>query len=114
MDKRSIFIDNKAKIGKNVIIYENNRIDGNCVIEDNVTIYPNCFITNSVVGKGTKIYSSVVFGSKIGKCSSVGPFCNLKKTIIQEHVKVGSFCELKNINVDSGKVVLSGTILQNN
>ena len=111
-DKRSIFIDSKAKIGKNVIIYENNRIDGETVIEDNVTIFPNCYIVDSVIEKGAKIYSSVVLNSKIGKCSSIAPFCNIKKSIIDSRVKIGSFCEIKNGHIESGKVIVSGSNFQ--
>jgi hypothetical protein len=66
-DKKTIFIDKKTKVGKNVIIYENNRIEGASVIEDNVTIFPNCFISNSSIGKGSKIYSAIIDKSKIGR-----------------------------------------------
>ena len=109
-DKKTIFIDKKVKIGKNVIIYENNRIEGNTVIDDNVTIFPNCFITNSIIGKGAKIYTSVIENSKLGKCSSVGPFSHLKKTDVGEQSKVGAFSELKNCKICSNVVVSSGTI----
>ena len=50
IDKKSTFIEKGSKIGKNVIIYENNRIEGVSVIEDNVTIFPNCYISNSIIG----------------------------------------------------------------
>ena len=113
-DKRSVFIDQKAKIGKNVIIYENNRIEGDTVIEDNVTIFPNCFLSGSIIGKGSKIYSSVIVSSKIGKCSSIGPFCYLKKAQIHDHVKVGAFCEIKNFEIESGEVVKTASIISKN
>ncbi len=110
-DKKSVFIDSKAKIGKNVIIYENNRIEGDTVIEDNVTIFPNCFLMSSNVGKGSKIYSSVIVSSKIGKCSSIGPFCYLKKAQLHDHVKVGAFCEIKNTEIETGEVIKSSSII---
>ena len=58
LDKKSVFIDEQVQIGENVIIYENNRIEGDSVIGDNVTIFPNSFIVNSIIGKGSKVYSS--------------------------------------------------------
>lgn len=111
-DKRTIFIDKKVKIGKNVIIYENNRIEGQSVIEDNVTIFPNCFITNSKICKGAKVYSSIIDRSVIGRCSSLGPYSVFRKCDVGDFVKVGAFCELKNAKIAGGECVCSGTIIQ--
>lgn len=99
-DKNSTFIDPKAVIGENVIIYENNRIEGECFIGDNVTIYPNSYIESSVIGKGTKIYSSVIEKSKIGACCLVGPYAHFRAgSNIDDFVKVGNFCEIKNAEI---------------
>ena len=110
-DKKSIFIDKKVVIGKNVIIYENNRIEGNTVIDDNVTIFPNSYILSSKINKGSKIWTSVIENSKIGKCCSVGPFSHLKKSKLNDQVKVGAFCEIKNTEIKEGVVVSAGTIM---
>jgi bifunctional UDP-N-acetylglucosamine pyrophosphorylase/glucosamine-1-phosphate N-acetyltransferase len=101
-DKNSIFIDEKASIGDNVIIYENNRIEGNSVIGDNVTIYPGSFISNSIIGKGTKIYSSFIEKSVVGACSLVGPYAHLRSgSKLGDCVKLGNFCEVKNAEIGS-------------
>lgn len=106
-NKRSVYIDEKVKIGKNVIIYENNRIEGNTIIEDNVTIFPNSFITNSIIGKGAKIYSSLIEKTEIGVCASIGPYSVLKNAKIEDYVKIGSFCEVKNAEVKKNEVLES-------
>lgn len=99
-DKNSTFIDEKVKIGDNVIIYENNRIEGECQIADNVTIYPNSYIFNSIIGKGSKIYSSFIEKSEIGACCLVGPFAHLRTgSKIDDFVKIGNFCEIKNSEI---------------
>lgn len=113
-DKKSVFIDKRVRIGKNVIIYENNRIEGTSIIEDNVTIFPNCYISNSIIGKGSKIYTSVIENSKIGKCSAVGPFSHIKKTIFGEHSKIGAFSELKNSEITPSSVIGPGSIVFEN
>ena len=100
IDKRSTFIDKDSKIGKNVIIYENNRIEGCSVIEDNVTIFPNCFITNSIIDKGSKIYTSVIENSKLGKCVFVEPYSYIKGSIIGDKCKVKAFSRIKNKKLD--------------
>ncbi len=94
-DKKSIFIDSQARIGENVIIYENNRIDGDSVILDNVTIFPNSFIVNSIIGKGSKIYSSFIENSKIGAGCIVGPYTHLKRVECENGVTVPSLSEHK-------------------
>lgn len=99
-DKSSTHIDDKVKIGENVIIYENTRIEGCTRIEDNVTIYPNSFISNSIIGKGTKIYSSFIEKSIVGQCCLIGPYAHLRAgTKLEDAVKVGNFCETKNAQI---------------
>ena len=113
-DKKSIFIDKKTKVGKNVIIYENNRIEGASVIEDNVTIFPNCFISDSSIGKGSKIYSAVIEKSKLGVCCSVGPFTIIKKSAVKDFAKVGAFSELKSATIEQGVAVETGSVVSEN
>lgn len=93
-------------IGNNVIIYQNNHIDGDSIIGDNVTIYPNSFISNSIIGKGTKIYSSYIENAEVGNCCFIGPYAHLRTGAkIENFVKIGNFCEIKNANIgDNSKV----------
>lgn len=111
-DKKSVFIDERAVIGHNVIIYENNRIEGDSLIEDNVTIFPNCYISNSIIGKGTKIYSSVVEKSKIGYCSSIGPYTVIRSSRLSGQNKIGAFSEIKGSVLAERENLESGTILK--
>lgn len=105
VDKKSVFIDKRAKIGKNVIIYENCRIEGDCEIEDNVTIFPNCFLSNSIIGKGTKIYSSIIENSKIGSCASVGPYCHIRSASVSDFVHVGDFSVIKHVKIAKNRIL---------
>lgn len=104
MDKKSIFIDKRVRIGENVIIYENNRIDGDSVICDNVTIYPNSFIVNSIIGKGSKIYSSIIENSKIGARCIIGPYSHLKRVTSDSGVKISACSEIKNKKILKVKI----------
>ena len=99
-DKKSIFIDEQVKIGKNVIIYENNRIDGDSIIGDNVTIFPNSFIVNSVIDKGCKIYSSFIENCKIGAGCIVGPYSHLKRVVIENGFSISACSVIKNRRVN--------------
>ena len=79
-----------------MIIYENNRIEGDTVIGDNVTIFPNSFIVNSIIAKGSKIYSSFIENSKIGARCIIGPFSHLKRVVSESGVIVPACSEHKN------------------
>ena len=103
-DKKSIFIDEQVRIGENVIIYENNRIDGDSVIADNVTIFPNSYIVNSIIGKGSKIYSSFIENSRIGAGCIVGPYSHLKRVECENGLTIPSLTELKNKKIVKEKL----------
>ena len=67
---QSAFVDDTAKIGKNVNIGPFTYVGANCVIRDNVTIFSNVTIMNNViVDEETIIYSGVrvLENVKIGK-----------------------------------------------
>ena len=99
LDKKSTFIDERVRIGDNVIIYENNRIDGNSEIGDNVTIYPNSFIVNSIIGKGSKIYASVIENCKVGERNIIKPFSYIKRITTENGLVIDSRTERKITNV---------------
>ena len=102
-DEKSIFIDDTVVIGKNVVIYENNRIEGNTVIGDGVVLLPNNYIVNTVIGAGTTVNYSQSEEAVIGKNCKIGPFSRLRpKAILGDDVHVGNFVEIKNANVGDG------------
>lgn len=111
-NKNLVSIDPKAKIGENVILYENVRIVGASVIEDNVTIFPNTRISNSVIGKGSKITSSEIDSSEVGACCSIGAFtCILSGSKIASFVKIGCGSIIKNSEVDSHSEIGHGVVV---
>lgn len=106
IDKKSTHIDKTVVIGNNVTIYENNRIEGNSVIGDNVTIYPGCYIIDCNIGESTKIKSSELEKSKVGKNCSIGPYAHLRpNSVLFDDVKVGNFVEIKNAEIGKGTKV---------
>ena len=105
-DKKSTFIDSDVIIGKNVIIYGNNTIEKGSVIEDNVTLLPGNFITASTIGKGSKIHASVIENSVVGQACLIGPYAHLRpKTKLEDNVKVGNYCEIKNSTIGSSSKI---------
>lgn len=105
-DKKSVFIDKTVKIGKNVVIYENNRIEGETVIGDGVVILPNCYIKNCIIGKNSTFNYSQAEDATVGENVLVGPFARLRpKSDIRDNAKIGNFVEIKNAVIGEGTKV---------
>ncbi|MBO4569615.1 MAG: hypothetical protein J5689_00145 [Clostridia bacterium] len=94
------FIEKSVKIDKTAIIYPGVILSGTTIIEAGAVIMPGCVIVDSKVGKNTIVKNSYIEKSEIGEGCEVGPFSNLRPgSIISDKVKVGAFCETKNVCV---------------
>lgn len=99
----SVFIDDSATFGENVVIYQNNIIKGNTKIGDNVVIKPNNYIENCTIGAGSVIDYSYMQDSIVGENVSVGPFSRLRpNSRVGDNCKVGNFVEIKNSTLGKG------------
>lgn len=106
MDRASIFIDERAVIGDNVTIYENNRIDGECVIGDGVVLLPGNYIKSSTIGNNVTLDCSRIDGAVIGSAADIGPYARLRPgTVIGDNVRIGNFVEIKNATIGDGSKV---------
>ena len=106
LDERSIFIDERAVIGNNVTIYENNRIEGACVIGDGVTLLPGNYIKDTKIGERTTFNASQAESSSVGSDVSVGPYAHLRPhSEICDGAKIGNFVEIKNAKIGEGSKV---------
>ena len=106
ISKKTTFIGSTVKIGKNVIIYENNRIEGNTVIGDNTILLPNNYIKDMKIGNNCTIHSSVLENSIVESNVSIGPFARLRPNAhISDSAKIGNFVEIKNATVGKGSKV---------
>lgn len=100
------YIDSKALIGKDTIIYPGTVLKGRVVIGEDCIIGPNATIESSTIGNGVSIQNSTVLESRIDDGTAVGPYAYVRpKSVIGKHVKVGDFVEVKNATIgDNSKV----------
>ena len=106
LDERSIFIDGSVIIGRDVTIYENNRIEGNTVIGDGAVILPGNYIKNTVIGDRTVFNASQSEDAEVGSDVQVGPYARLRpRAHICDGAKIGNFVEIKNANIGKGTKV---------
>ena len=100
LDCESTYIDVDVKIGIDTIIYPNVHICGQTIIGEECEILPNTKIVDTQIGSNTRIESSVIYESKIGENTNVGPFAYLRpNSIIGDRVKIGDFVEIKNATI---------------
>ncbi|MBQ8732379.1 MAG: hypothetical protein IJY82_06090 [Oscillospiraceae bacterium] len=87
-------------IGKGAQIFPGTILRGKTVIGEGCVIGPNSTITDSVVGAGSKILSSVLTQSTVGENTTIGPFTQLRpNSVVGNRVKIGDFVEIKNSTI---------------
>ncbi len=82
------------------LLYSGTEIGSNCVIG------PNCVLQQAFVGDGTTINQTQMTESRVGKNSTVGPFCWIRPGCdIGSNVRLGDFVELKKAVIGNGTKV---------
>lgn len=98
----SCYIGASVKIEKDVVIEPFCFIKGSTIIEKNCVIGPFCQIDDTTIGSGSKVNSSVILGSNIGKNNNIGPYSYIRPgTFTGENVKIGAFCEVKKSKISN-------------
>ena len=96
------YIEKTVTIGMDTVIYAGAILTGNTVIGEGCIIGQNSRIENSIIGNGVEVQSSTIIDSSVGDYTTVGPYAYLRpNSSIGEHVKIGTFVEVKNSKIDS-------------
>lgn len=100
--KNLSYIESSVKLGKNVIIEPFCIIKGETFIDDNSTIESYSTIENSVIGKNSKVSSSVIKDSMIMDNVEIGPYAKIiKNSKLESNVVIGNFVEIKNSKINA-------------
>jgi len=96
VDTNSTFIEQGVKIGQDSIIYPFTIIEKSTKIGKNCIIGPNSHLIDSRIGKGVKVWASIIEDSNIEERAKIGPYAHLRpKTVIKKGAKIGNFVEVK-------------------
>jgi len=96
IDLSSTFIEQGIKIGQDSIIYPFTIIEKDSKIGENCVIGPNSHLINSRIGKGVKVWASIIESSTVKEGANIGPYAHLRPgTIVKKGAKIGNFVELK-------------------
>ncbi len=102
IDPLTTYLGSGVEIGAGSVIRPNTTIDATLTGE-RCMIGPNAVISDSRVGDGVSILSSVIEGATLDSGVEVGPFCHLRPgTHLEQGVHIGNFVEIKAAHVGAG------------
>ncbi len=104
LDAARTWVDPRAKIGRDTVLYPDVIIEGACVIGEDCVIRPGSRLVNMVLGRGVEVKDHCVLqDSRVGDEAQLGPFAHLRPgSIMEANTKVGNFVELKKTRLGKG------------
>ena len=103
VDPQSTFIESGIKIGQDTIIYPFTIIEKGTKIGSNCFIGPYSHLIDAEVGKGVRVWASILESSTVKEGANIGPYAHLRpETVVGKSAKVGNFVELKKTIMGEG------------
>ncbi|MFB6351376.1 MAG: DapH/DapD/GlmU-related protein, partial [Bradymonadaceae bacterium] len=104
----------ETTVGPGTVV-ENGSVIRDCEIAGDVHVKPNCDLEDSSVDSGTNVgpFAHLRPGSKDGKHCKVGNYVEVKKSTLEDGVKVGHLTYLGNAHVKRKANIGAGTITCN-
>ncbi|MDZ4178516.1 MAG: bifunctional UDP-N-acetylglucosamine diphosphorylase/glucosamine-1-phosphate N-acetyltransferase GlmU [Coriobacteriia bacterium] len=106
VDPSLVWIAPTVTVGRDVTLEPMTFLMGDTSIADGARLGPNTRVTDSSVGPGARIDSSVVVSATVGEGVSVGPVAYLRPgAVLEAGSKAGTCVEIKNSVVGEGSKV---------
>jgi bifunctional UDP-N-acetylglucosamine pyrophosphorylase/glucosamine-1-phosphate N-acetyltransferase len=104
LDPSRTWIDPRAKIGRDTVLYPEVIVEGPCVIGEDCIIRSGSRLANMVLGRGVEVKDHCVLqDSRIGDDAQLGPFAHLRPgSVLEAKARVGNFVELKKTRLGKG------------
>jgi bifunctional UDP-N-acetylglucosamine pyrophosphorylase/glucosamine-1-phosphate N-acetyltransferase len=104
LDPSRTWIDPRARVGRDTVIWPGVLIEGRCVIGEDCEIRSGARLSDATLGQGVRVLDHcVVEDSRLADGAVVGPFAYLRHgTVVEERAKVGTFVETKKTRLGRG------------
>ncbi len=104
LDPARVWVDPRASVGQDAILYPDVLIEGASRIGEGSVIRTGSRISQSEIGRGVEIRDyCVIAESRIDDHAAVGPFAHLRPgTVLETSVHVGNFVEVKKSRLGRG------------
>lgn len=105
-DPGNTYVDWGVIVEKDAILEPFTILRGKTVVGEGAIIGPDTEIIDSRVGKGSKVWRSVVENSTVEDYAQIGPFSHIRPgSVICEKSLIGNFAEVKNSTIGRGTKV---------
>ena len=99
----SVYIDADVEIGQDTVIHANTHLRGATVVGPDCEIGPDATISDTRLGAGCRIVSSVVSGATLENDVEIGPFSHIRPgSHLEAGVRIGSFGEVSRARLGRG------------
>lgn len=96
VDPNSTFVERGVKIGQDTIIYPFTIIEKDTKIESGCLIGPYSHLIDADIGKGVRVWASIIESSTVKEGANIGPYAHLRpETVVEKGAKIGNFVEVK-------------------
>ena len=103
VDPNSTFIERGVKIGQDTIIYPFTIIEKDTKIESGCLIGPYSHLIDADIGKGVRVWASIIESSTVKEGANIGPYAHLRpETVVEKGAKIGNFVEVKKSTIGEG------------
>jgi bifunctional UDP-N-acetylglucosamine pyrophosphorylase/glucosamine-1-phosphate N-acetyltransferase len=103
IDPNTTFIERGVEIGQDTIIYPFTIIEKDTKIESSSLIGPYSHLIDANIGKGVRVWASIIESSTVKEGANIGPYAHLRpETVVKKGAKIGNFVELKKTIMGEG------------
>ena len=106
VDPASTWLDVTVTFEPDAVVHPGTQLLGTTHLAAGSEVGPHCRLTDTRVGAGAVVSTSVAVGAEIGERASVGPYAYLRPgTRLGTAAKAGTYVEMKNATVGEGTKV---------
>jgi bifunctional UDP-N-acetylglucosamine pyrophosphorylase/glucosamine-1-phosphate N-acetyltransferase len=103
LDPDRTYIDETVRVEPGARIYPGVHMEGSTSVGAGTQIGPDTFLVDSTIGRGARIWYSVLRSAEVGDDCEVGPYASLRPgTVLEKGAKAGTFVETKNTTLAEG------------
>jgi bifunctional UDP-N-acetylglucosamine pyrophosphorylase/glucosamine-1-phosphate N-acetyltransferase len=102
-DPSTVYLDWSVRLAPDVVIEPGVILRGATSVGEGSVIGPGTTIVDSAIGRGSRVWASVVEGSEVGDEVKIGPFSHLRPgSRIESGAEIGNYAEIKNSHLGAG------------
>ncbi|MBI2941271.1 MAG: bifunctional UDP-N-acetylglucosamine diphosphorylase/glucosamine-1-phosphate N-acetyltransferase GlmU [Chloroflexi bacterium] len=103
VDPATTYVDAGVEIGPDTVLHPNTTIRGRSRIAEDCEIGPNSYVVDSEIGRGSRVWASVLESATVGRGVRLGPFAHLRPgAVVGDGCEIGNYAEIKNSRLGPG------------